>query len=239
MVNPKKAYWNGILALLLIGCGARSVQTSESNTNWLDGCDDAADCGSGLACGCGVCTKNCAEAACPAQLECLAECGGSCQKACSDDRDCAALNASAQCERGVCMVAGGLSNSAMSQLGNADSGVVDAPASEPSSAASTSGILMNPWGSDTPDDTSSPEDRVCRVGYVWYPEGAVIPADACGINECRCDASGEPTDCGALLLPCEFAGNGPIARCDEMFPDGMPDASPVDSALILGIVLSL
>ena len=52
--------------LLLAGCGGKTVEApSESKTNWLRACDTDAECGSTLACHCGVCTLNCEDASCP------------------------------------------------------------------------------------------------------------------------------------------------------------------------------
>lgn len=48
------------LALLLSGCGARAYEGGgDSNSNWLKACDPDADCGSGLECLCGICTRTC------------------------------------------------------------------------------------------------------------------------------------------------------------------------------------
>jgi hypothetical protein len=215
-------------ALCVIACGARSIEVSESNTNWLAGCDKAADCGNGMACECGVCTKNCAEDACPAQLECLAECGsgGSCQKACDDDAGCASLSESAECRKGVCQVTGGVSDDEVEH------------AVEQPSTADSSAFWVLPTASSEAVVDAGPS---CRVAYVDYPAGTRVPMDGCGNTTCLCDASGELVECGGILLPCGFVGNGPIKSCDEMFPDGdvASDSLSIDDAFILGNTLTL
>lgn len=104
-----------ILVLLVSGCGAKTAEErSESNTNWLQRCDEDAECGEALACRCGVCTKNCERDSCPAALTCLAACGESalaCQAACQSDADCAYLDGNATCLDGVC----GLESKGLSQ----------------------------------------------------------------------------------------------------------------------------
>lgn len=98
------------LCLLLVGCGAKTAETpAESKTNWLEACDSDAQCGSELACHCGVCTKNCADASCPGALECLGTCGGqapSCQAQCTTNADCEYLSANARCGDGLCRIDG-------------------------------------------------------------------------------------------------------------------------------------
>ena len=58
--------WGGLLLSLLgalaIGCGPTSGPRTDSQTNWLTGCKDDADCG-GLSCLCGACTRSCDEQA--------------------------------------------------------------------------------------------------------------------------------------------------------------------------------
>lgn len=226
MVDAKKAWWTASLALLAWGCGARRVELSESNTNWLGGCEQAADCAAGMACECGVCTKNCEQADCPARLECLAECGGSCQKPCENDVDCAALNEGAKCDQGVCAIAGGVSEWVVGQANDDDA-----------LGAETGWIGLPDTTTEAPQSSGAPGG--CRVAWIDYPEGAVVPMDGCGDATCRC-AAGELIDCGGLAVPCEFDGNGPIQPCDEVFPDGDVSwlISPTDG-FILGHTLNL
>lgn len=49
------------LALGLVTCGGRTTMSggSETNTNFLESCDTDAQCGTSLACRCGICTTTC------------------------------------------------------------------------------------------------------------------------------------------------------------------------------------
>jgi hypothetical protein len=55
-----------LLALALVRCATQS-NDSGSQTHWMNACQASSECGTGLACKCGVCTRTCSESA---------ECGG-------------------------------------------------------------------------------------------------------------------------------------------------------------------
>lgn len=235
MIDSKRTHWLGLVALFVAACGARTVEKFESNTNWLGGCDTSAECADGLACECGVCTQNCTEMACPAQLACLSECGsgGSCQKACERDEDCESLDSAAQCDDGVCVASGeGLSYSAVnvvfgstppvSASETGDSEVTSEAISSETGAFQTSVAPTSSAGTETPGDSG------CRVAYVDYEVGETVPGDGCGYQSCVCLESGELGECSGVLLPCGFDGNGPIRSCDEMFPNGDVPSDSVD-----------
>lgn len=229
LYNPHlRPLLTSLVLALCVGCGARSVEPLESNTNWLKGCDTSSECADGMACECGVCTANCADQACPSQLTCLAECGngGSCQKACEQDFDCEHLASNAQCQDGVCRVSGGLSYSAVDQP--------DVTSGEPSAPSSDA-----PGTSSEPNGTGA--DAACRVAYVEYAAGTSVYSDGCGDASCLCDESGELVDCVGTGKVCAFAGHGPIKPCDELFPgQTVPsDLYTLQSAFIDGGVLTL
>ena len=65
------------LACLLAACADSKPQAEDSKSNWLRACSDGSDCGSDLACECGVCTEPCSsaracEAQCPPNAQCSA-----------------------------------------------------------------------------------------------------------------------------------------------------------------------
>ena len=98
----------------IAGCGSRSVQGdgTDSNTHWLSACTESVDCGSGLSCVCGSCTKPCGSDSTCESLDaenglCVdTVCGGShgagsCSLACNDDDDCPQ---SLTCSVGACLL---------------------------------------------------------------------------------------------------------------------------------------
>src|SRR6188768_2623739 len=107
-----------LLGMLLLGCSPSAREDGDSQTNWLDACQNDASCSSGTKCLCGVCTHACSEVnVCSAALlgsSCvgaredgaIAQCGGSpppaaglCLPRCADDRNCSKGQA---CVAGTC-----------------------------------------------------------------------------------------------------------------------------------------
>jgi hypothetical protein len=82
-------------AVVLVQCGGRQSNSSDTNTNWLRHCDRAADCSGALECVSGVCTRLCsartdcagfgADAVCSSAL---AEDAKACTLACSSVSEC-------------------------------------------------------------------------------------------------------------------------------------------------------
>ncbi len=74
------------IAWLLLGMAAGSCgqpqDRSGTNTNWLRACDEAAECGAGVTCVCGLCTTpctettDCAPGVCGSSLASAAQCAG-------------------------------------------------------------------------------------------------------------------------------------------------------------------
>lgn len=90
------------------------------------------------------------------------------------------------------------------------------------------------------DGGSDGNNGGCRVAYVDYPVGALVPADGCGASSCTCDVSGELTDCSDPSMPCAFDGNGPIRPCPEELPLVTPsDPFSIEEGYILGDTLVL
>ena len=84
-----------VLAGGLLGACAESRTSPDfmGNTNWLSPCDGDAECGPGLQCSCGLCTRECQR---------QAECGGLAQAVCDSNSDAFEL-ACGQAEIGVCL----------------------------------------------------------------------------------------------------------------------------------------
>ena len=112
--------WRSIAVALLVAVQVAAACSSDQDptggeTHFLRLCKPGADCGQGLACLCGVCTRSCAGASDCAALargECTApSVSGVCAQAapqtfcdalCTDDADCAAISADHRCEDGRC-----------------------------------------------------------------------------------------------------------------------------------------
>lgn len=93
-----------VLALSLPSCDGGGPPLSDSKSNWLHACASSEDCGSELACLCGLCSLDCEkdvdcagepEAVCQGDVDALAECpddggssGAQCVAFCSTSGDC-------------------------------------------------------------------------------------------------------------------------------------------------------
>lgn len=103
------------LAALPPSCGGNSESTgTDSNTHWLEECDDDSDCGS-LACVCGACSKPCDTAAACEGFGANAVCvvpttcdepspPAVCDVQCTTGAECRFLGAAGVCRGGVCRV---------------------------------------------------------------------------------------------------------------------------------------
>ncbi len=136
-------------SLLLAACGGR-VEGTDSSTHWLDQCNDDDDCGSGLQCECGSCTKGCdaitdcnglTEATC-ATAHCGQSVVAACTRACSKDSECG----DGECFDGTCAFA--LQCTVGNCLTDRDASVSPDTTNEPRTDADT---LSS--GADTIDET--------------------------------------------------------------------------------------
>ncbi len=108
---------SGLLAAALLGssCNTAREEPTGGETHFLKPCEaDADDCGSELACVCGVCTLACSETATCARLPtascaapratdaCQLPTSGYCDVTCTTDADCAEIPAAPRCVAGVC-----------------------------------------------------------------------------------------------------------------------------------------
>jgi hypothetical protein len=109
---------SAFVAVGVADCGATTHDPTNSNTNWLRSCRRDADCGAGVSCLCGVCTRGCgASSECSAAATaCVAtgdptlvpSCGGEsvpakiCAAPCSEDATCHAMRADLTCNGGIC-----------------------------------------------------------------------------------------------------------------------------------------
>lgn len=78
--------WSG--AIVSLGCGSRVAGGgggTDTSTNWLADCDSRRDCGSGLECRCGVCTRTCHEDAECSDLSKSAVCIAATSNSCDAD----------------------------------------------------------------------------------------------------------------------------------------------------------
>jgi hypothetical protein len=167
------------LMLGLTACGARSAENgTDSSTHWLSSCTDANDCGGGLECICGTCTKACgADSACESldtddavcvDSVCGAQTGGGCTRTCDNDDDCPK---SLACSSGVCQLRltceseeaclpdgcdGGRCEESTSEAGVQPSTSTNATAaSDSSSTTETSGSSTTDAASDVDQTTTS------------------------------------------------------------------------------------
>ncbi|HYQ29664.1 MAG TPA: hypothetical protein VER04_20690, partial [Polyangiaceae bacterium] len=106
-----------LAAGLLLGCSPRAKEDGDSQTNWLEACQDDTQCAKGTKCLCGVCTRACSlpstctnaqQGSCVPASEpgAIAQCGGNpppapglCLIRCESANDCASSQA---CVAGVC-----------------------------------------------------------------------------------------------------------------------------------------
>jgi glucuronoarabinoxylan endo-1,4-beta-xylanase len=101
-VKAKVKRWTERALLTLVGCLALGCQPDEgprtgSQTNWLRACVRDAECGSSLACGCGVCTR-----ACDTQSSCDSLSGAVCVGS-NDPGAIGVCNGQAPAANGLCL----------------------------------------------------------------------------------------------------------------------------------------
>ena len=102
-----------VLLCVLVGCSQSSPRSGgDSESHFLQSCDD--QCDEGLSCICGVCTKGCQDLEPCLELADSASCGllpascndapgpRACQVQCERDRDCEGLGPQLSCRAGAC-----------------------------------------------------------------------------------------------------------------------------------------
>jgi hypothetical protein len=109
--------WICLLLLSVVACSKSRRPLPDKTTSWLRACDRDAQCGSDLACLCGICSRTCDEAAnCGGGTSCLSTSAREAKRACGDDpaaprlcaspctRDsqCRELGAEWSCLKGLC-----------------------------------------------------------------------------------------------------------------------------------------
>ena len=109
------------VTIFALACFDSHSTKVEGETNWLRICENGADCGDGLTCICGVCTRSCeSDRECgdlPADPECVSferfedsvDCrvvnddyNAVCDMVCTEDSDCWELDDDAVCRSGSC-----------------------------------------------------------------------------------------------------------------------------------------
>ena len=175
-----------VLAAGLLGACAESRTPPDfmGNTNWLIPCDGDAECGPGLQCSCGLCTRECQR---------QAECGGLAQAVCDSNSDAFEL-ACGQAEIGVCLPHCAQPGDCAADQQCVDSrclpeqvavGTVDAGPCEAGSCAQDAGIDARTV--DAPDSSLTPP-RDADV----LPDAEAMPFDAemptGGARRIRCRA---------------------------------------------------
>jgi hypothetical protein len=227
-----------LLVLAATGC-SKSRSATNGNTNWLRECTANAQCGEGVECVCGVCTRACdATSECGGELagtSCqdtgsaatAARCSGAsagvdhaCLAPCQGDDECRAIRDGATCEDGVC---------ALAQSDSSGTGEAGGGASGPIAGGGMTTTHEAPFGP--------------------IPEGAVVVEGArrcsgalCAENELCCYTTGacfDPADRAACPTPsaddvaqvpsegsaCDSSGN-----CPDAPTRGAPCASNADCA---------
>ncbi len=117
--TPKLAAPLLLFCALIVACGAKRAETSDSKSNWLEECAKTADCQSGYSCVAQLCVMDCRqEESCagPTQqcvrldeVEELRACMGDwgersqCLTTCAADADCSGLGAALSCAGGYCL----------------------------------------------------------------------------------------------------------------------------------------
>src|SRR5262245_46929312 len=143
--------------------------STDGNTSWLRSCDNAAQCGGGFECVCGVCTRSCSDIAACSDLDPHATCapGGAtcagapiCTLACEQHDDCTTRNASLECVAGACELLGIGHREAGSTGGGptASGGAPMGTGGSTGGAAGGSGGTSGTGGTATGGATSQPTD---------------------------------------------------------------------------------
>jgi|GEM_PF-4528168 len=131
------------------GCGLTSERVS-SETHFLRRCDADDECGSGLSCICGACTRSCTqdEACGELGVACLSNCEGSlsCGVSCSVDNDCDSHNSDLMCVASRCQ---GLADPEEDTAGG-QGGASDSP-QEPPCLPDDEALAMR-WTGDASDE---------------------------------------------------------------------------------------
>lgn len=162
-------------AVAISAACATTSSSSGSNSNWLEVCSKDSDCGSGLECQCGVCTKTCTAASDCSALATGATCDPGdttsicgtpqtravCLHTCKADGDCNVIGQNTSCSDGLCKRARAIDGGLLScnDRGNAVQARYHA-------------IL-------TAADTAS--NKACTVDTDCVPAPAVPCSDHCGL----------------------------------------------------------
>lgn len=188
-------YWLSLSLVLVGGCGASTVDPTDTNTSWLRSCNEDADCGGNFSCLCGVCTIACdGDSACD-NVSPDAVCRGV-EDSCGDaQRTCQRDNTTdrAPAPSGHGQDAGQLGDSAE------DASVpltTEAPLTSDSTrlASPDAGGATND-ASPGPDSTSSEASVGTECGAIRCAWGDVCCDDVAGVcaaDLSQCPAIGEP-----------------------------------------------
>lgn len=197
----------------LVGCVASSASEgaggTDSNTHWLDHCDADAECGAGLDCLCGVCSRPCAADSACSELDADAVCvtraceglsgrnDGICSRKCNADAECGEATA---CESGECRPR---AEQPSAEAGQSSPTSSDETASEPASSEPTN-------TNELPDGGPSSSGGGCESSDAGCPEPFV-------------GADRLPAGC-ELLLPRATNSTcvGDAARCEQAQLDDRP-----------------
>jgi hypothetical protein len=168
-------------------CGKTGGGT-DSNTNFLGPCDRDADCGSALACVCGMCTTPCdqsaecgavaegAECAPSADVFNASDCGSSlpasvCTLGCQRDETCRALSVDLRCVAGICSAGA----SPVGDGGDEPDGAAERPDSASADAAKSDATIES--GAPEPTCRKLGEDCGSELRYTCC--GACSPGSRC------------------------------------------------------------
>lgn len=178
-MNILKIVIAGIVWAAVATSCATTSSSSGSNSNWLAVCSKDSDCGSGLECHCGVCTRTCTAAGecsglatgatCDSQVTTLLCSGPAPEKACvltcDRDSDCGVLGAQARCSGGLCT----------RSPSNGDGGLLTCTARMNAATAAVDPTLQ---AADTPANKTCAADEDCvdvhSVSCVVFCPGGLV-----------------------------------------------------------------
>lgn len=226
--------WSVSLVLAVVwglgGCGGRAYDPDvDGQSHWWRRCEMDSECGTGLECACGVCTKSCSEASTCAgageQHACVAAVpwcpdqgnGAVCAASCERASDCPM---SGRCEQSVCVPSAldsGEASSAQNTL--SDAGVstssLDAEAHVQDAGACPSAECRRPPPgfcetlADSRDAALATEDpELLEQWLAWCGEAGAASSDSAPTS----------SDAGSTSTDVSWCGNGllePGEQCDD------------------------
>lgn len=240
-------FFLSVLALAATSCGAKTSDGNgtDSNTHWLARCSADNDCGDGLSCVCGACTRQCSssgscesldEGALCLDLLCDGEPLAVCSLGCNEPADC---GSGTSCEGGACVPRlaeaptterpdAGRSDAGRSDAGRSDPQQPDAgpsptqpPNYEPC-AEKSCGDSCQLCGPDETDCAESAEPKYCTA------DGDCIDTEPeCPVSsQCQAqDANSSGDDCLSVTgyafdgTECTLINCGCVGSdCDEIYP---------------------